>query len=83
MIDIKELAKKCGATPMHPYDYGMQVDSVIISYEDLSKLVERVQARQQAQIDALMLEYCPDEMTPEQIRNWGDHQVPIHGLTDL
>ena len=28
-----------------------------------------------AKIDSLMLEYCPDEMTPEQIKNWENHQV--------
>ena len=26
-------------------------------------------------IDSLMLEYCPDEMTKEQIENWEKHQV--------
>jgi hypothetical protein len=30
----------------------------------------------EAQVDALMLEYCPDEMTDDQVRNWGKHQVP-------
>jgi len=35
-------------------------------------LAEREAA--QAKIDALMLEYCPDEMTPEQLENWGKHQ---------
>ena len=30
--------------------------------------------RLQAKIDALMLEYCPDEMTPEQVSEWGRHQ---------
>ena len=30
----------------------------------------------QARIDELMLEYCPDEMTPEQIEEWAKHQVP-------
>lgn len=30
----------------------------------------------QAKIDALMLEYCPDEMTEEQIKRWGECQVP-------
>lgn len=30
----------------------------------------------QARIDALMLEYCPNEMTPEQLSNWGAHQRP-------
>lgn len=30
----------------------------------------------QAKIDALMLEYCPDEMTPGQVEEWGKHQKP-------
>lgn len=30
---------------------------------------------QQAKIDSLMLEYCPNEMTKEQIKNWEKHQV--------
>ena len=28
----------------------------------------------QAQIDSLMLEYCPNEMTKEQMDNWAKHQ---------
>ena len=28
----------------------------------------------QAKIDALMLEYCPEDMTPEQVEEWGRHQ---------
>ena len=31
----------------------------------------------QAKIDALMLEYCPDEMTEEQIAEWEKHQKPV------
>ena len=31
----------------------------------------------QAQLDALMLEYCPDEMTAEQKANWARHQRPV------
>ena len=38
----------------------------------LQAKVERLEAR----IDALMLEYCPDEMTAEQKANWAEHQVP-------
>ena len=30
----------------------------------------------QARIDELMLEYCPDEMSQEQMDNWAKHQVP-------
>lgn len=29
----------------------------------------------QAKIDALMLEFCPEEMTPEQIKCWEESQV--------
>lgn len=29
----------------------------------------------QAKIDSLMLEFCPEEMTQEQIRRWGENQV--------
>ena len=31
----------------------------------------------QARVDALMLEYCPEEMTPEQIAEWGRNQVAV------
>lgn len=31
----------------------------------------------QAQIDRLMLEYCPDEMTPEQMREWEKNIKPF------
>ena len=34
--------------------------------------VERLQAK----IDSLMLEYCSDEMTEEQLEIWGKHQAP-------
>jgi hypothetical protein len=39
--------------------------------EHLGPMIQAKQAR----IDALMLEYCPDEMTPEQIAEWEKHQV--------
>lgn len=34
-------------------------------------------AAKQAQIDELMLEYCPDEMTTEQLNEWAKHQVAV------
>ena len=30
----------------------------------------------QAEIDRLMIEFCPKEMTKEQTANWYKHQVP-------
>lgn len=30
----------------------------------------------QSQIDTLMLEYCPEDMTPEQLNRWSECQKP-------
>lgn len=49
-----------------------QRDSALL---EAKKWREIAEARQ-AQIDRLMLEYCPDEMTPEQIAEWSKHQRP-------
>lgn len=38
---------------------------------------EKDAASKQARIDELMLEYCHDEMTPEQINEWAKHQKPV------
>jgi hypothetical protein len=46
-------------------------------YDGMSTLCEQQQRRAsaaEARVDALMLEYCPDEMTPEQVENWKRHQ---------
>lgn len=31
----------------------------------------------QAEVDALMLEYCPSEMSQEQLDNWAAHQRSV------
>ena len=38
--------------------------------------LEKQLASKQAKIDTLMEEYCPDEMTEEQMANWAAHQRP-------
>ena len=38
---------------------------------------ERELAAAQARIDELMLEYCPDEMTEEQLEEWSKHQRAV------
>ena len=49
---------------------GRAVSQLILAYDtEIGHL--------QARIDALMLEYCPNEMTPEQINNWSACQQPI------
>lgn len=37
--------------------------------------LEAESAHKQSIIDRLMLEHCPDEMTPQQVKEWGEHQV--------
>ena len=46
---------------------------------NLNKIIDGLLASldvQQAKIDRLMLEYCPDEMTDEQVKEWGRNQCP-------
>jgi len=43
---------------------------------EIYKLRKQI-ASQQATIDSLMLEYCPKDMTKEQISNWEIHQVQV------
>ena len=31
----------------------------------------------QAKIDALMMEYCPEEMTEKQLEEWAANQIPV------
>lgn len=42
----------------------------------MHRAANEIEAKQ-AKIDALMLEYCPDEMTPAQLQNWASHQKPV------
>lgn len=52
--------------------------------EDAKNLIlELVAARDnlQAKVDALMLKYCPDEMTQAQVRNWEAHQVAAPNIS--
>lgn len=41
-----------------------------------AELFQKKLDAKQYHIDQLMLEYCPDEMMPEQIAGWGKHQRP-------
>lgn len=58
----------------------VDADSWASVTQDIRKLQETLAAseariaQQQATIDRLMLEYCPDEMTPEQMERWAKSQ---------
>ena len=52
------------------YEINYGVDSV---RDVLLRNIEYLQS----EIDSLMLEYCPDEMTKEQKDNWAIHQIAV------
>lgn len=48
-----------------------------LSLEDQIKELKATIQSQQAKIDELMLEYCPEDMTKEQMDEWARHQRPV------
>lgn len=67
--EIRALAARCALL-------DATVADAIFALADRVEAVERDAASKQARIDALMLEYCPDEMTPDQREEWARHQKP-------
>jgi hypothetical protein len=58
--------------------HGCNLISTLLSFgADRIEKLEREAGAKQAEIDRLMLEFCPEEMTPEQIGNWAKHQKPV------
>lgn len=51
--------------------------SDVVALADFARQLEREVGAKQAQIDRLLLEFCPDEMTPEQTAEWAKHQRPV------
>jgi len=65
------------------YNFGPTVPALFAAhearYEKLAnhcKELERQLASKQAEVDALMLEFCPEELTREQVEEWAKHQKP-------
>ena len=59
--------------------YGDIVGTVMERQRKL-EAAEKDAASKQSEIDRLMLEYCPGEMTPEQVENWAKAQVVFQAL---
>ena len=62
-------------------DVWSDKEKICFAGSSLSRLITEIEKqqnqidRQQAKIDSLMLEYCPTEMTKEQLESWGEHQT--------
>lgn len=67
--------RKLGETPPMTDPTAVQIvcRQAVERLEERRAEIQRLQAR----IDELMLEYCPDEMTPEQIENWKRSQASV------
>ena len=51
-----------------------------MSTQSLEAQIKELEAKiqsQQAKIDELMLEYCPEDMTQQQMDEWARHQRPV------
>ena len=49
----------------------------LFTADQAKEMLAHITGPLQAKLDRLMLEYCPDEMTPGQMENWGKHQRPV------
>lgn len=59
--------------------YGDYIDleTALAAAQEREKAAESRRAELQAKIDALVLEYCPQEMTQEQVDNWMAAQARV------
>jgi len=74
-LEIEMNNCKCGSYAINENSHG-RAPRVDIDLCDVCYWRTRANSCQ-AQNDALMLEYCPDEMTPEQLDEWAAHQEPV------
>lgn len=59
--------------------YVVYPEIIINILREAAEAIETLQTKtddQQARIDSLMFEHCPDEMTEDQIKTFEKHQVP-------
>lgn len=70
--DTREQAAAQAQLEKDKHSYNLNMERM---HDRCAELEEEVEAAQ-AKIDALMLEYCPDDMTKEQIEEWERHQEP-------
>lgn len=68
--DVERLAKSA-RLPTYMWD-------TVEGLAALARFMDLARDPLQAKIDALMMEYCPEEMTPEQLAVWGRHQRPLN-----
>ncbi len=51
--------------------------SLLDASHKLHEIKDRREDKLKAEIDRLMLEFCPEEMTPEQVAEWARNKKPV------
>ena len=79
LAKLREQVRDVYATAADPLalDLASTLNNVGTELEQLRAECERLRRDaelKQAKVDSLMLEYCPDEMSQEQLENWKHHQ---------
>lgn len=69
-VPSKEMCKHLVPLPVGIHNLTLQAGPYLCPWCEID--------RRQARIDALMLEYCPGEMSAEQRQEWAKHQKPAH-----
>lgn len=85
-MGIIEMAREAGFSCLLPDEAMDMIGGVFEGDANLTKTLERFaalvseatkeKAAKQAEIDRLMWEFCPQEMTLKQVANWEAHQQP-------
>ncbi len=71
----RDLLERIGVADAKTFSSGDLVE--LANLIDGKESLRQQLAAAQAKIDELMLEHCPDEMTPEQIAEWAKHQEVV------
>ena len=78
-VDMEPVAfysELCGLTKVPECDCVLYSAAQLAALQAENERLRKENGVKQARIDSLMLEYCPDEMSTEQLKTWGEHQVP-------
>jgi hypothetical protein len=70
------MARDIGFTAISP-NLGKLLERELAATLKAKEDAQRDAGAKQAEIDRLMLEFCPDEMTEQQLANWAAHQKPV------
>jgi hypothetical protein len=71
--DCWRVHHECAIAKIERQSEALHADNLAATV-DLLEQTRRERDALQAELDALMLEYCPGDMTPEQVENWKRNQ---------